>query len=614
MRIQRIWIHNFRSFTEAQSLAINKMNPGLYHISGINQVEPTLGANGAGKSSLFEALYWAFYGKTSRNVRAGNIINWDEKTAKVRIVTDKGTISRQQSPNLLELSKGSDVETVDQNQLEEMLGIGPDEFLQTSYFAQFNPCFIDLSPTHRMEIYSRVMKLDMWDEKAEMAKELVKSYAEDEEKIHRRVIRHTATLKALYESLEDLKSRNEEWEEAKTESLQRAQADFELAQNKYAELSKTLIEVKDHLAASEKEVKKLESREKENGAVVMEQGRNLRELELQKDRAEIALDQANSRLSDTIKPGSKCPTCGQMITAASKRKHKTELLSNLKLAKDLYGTKRFTLEKANTRFESIVTEVEQNSAELRKAEKLRDKLADRVERLELVISHQNEDLDRATYYFKRIDKESNPYATQISSIKSKIQNERTEQSSAVKERGSILTMKAAFEFWAKGFKDIRFDLIEESLIQLNAETNECLLELGLEGWRLEFSVEKETKKGTIRPGFHCDVINPAVVGSDARMPWESWSGGESQRLRLAAQLGISNMLSSRLGFECNLEMWDEPTTWLGEEGIKSLLSVLEERAKRYGRVILLADHRSIDYPFKGSISIVKNAHGSIIED
>ncbi len=69
MKLQRISITGFRSFRTTQVLLLNKMYPGLWLVTGENEVEPELGANGAGKSSLFEAVHWALYGKTSRSLK-----------------------------------------------------------------------------------------------------------------------------------------------------------------------------------------------------------------------------------------------------------------------------------------------------------------------------------------------------------------------------------------------------------------------------------------------------------------------------------------------------------------------------------------------------------------
>ena len=153
-------------------------------------------------------------------------------------------------------------------------------------------------------------------------------------------------------------------------------------------------------------------------------------------------------------------------------------------------------------------------------------------------------------------------------------------------------------------------LIQESLAQLTLECNEVLFQMGLQDWFVSFDVERETKSGGINKNFTVMVQAPQMKDP---VPWEVWSGGESQRLRLAVSMGFANLVSSRLGVQPNVEFWDEPSTWMTESGIQDMLTVLAERAERYRKVILLADHRALDFGgFVGVINIIKDRGGSRI--
>jgi DNA repair exonuclease SbcCD ATPase subunit len=206
-----------------------------------------------------------------------------------------------------------------------------------------------------------------------------------------------------------------------------------------------------------------------------------------------------------------------------------------------------------------------------------------------------------------LKKEVNPFRAQMEANKKEAQAVSAKAKEKKDELKDTRDLQARFEFWIKGFKDVRFQVMQESLAQLNAETNECLHQLGLTDWALEFIVEKENKSGTVKRGFLCEVRSPYT---EEAMPWEVWSGGESQRLRLATQLGVSNMLCSRLGLEFDFEMWDEPTSNLSPGGINDLMTVLQDRATRYGRRIFLADHRALDFDFSGRLVVTKTEDGS----
>jgi DNA repair exonuclease SbcCD ATPase subunit len=78
--------------------------PGLYFVTGRNEVNPELEANACGKSTLFcDAVSWCLYGKTPRGVKAGDVINWDASSAKGEFAFEsKGVncrVQRGQHPN-----------------------------------------------------------------------------------------------------------------------------------------------------------------------------------------------------------------------------------------------------------------------------------------------------------------------------------------------------------------------------------------------------------------------------------------------------------------------------------------------------------------------------------
>ena len=104
--------------------------------------------------------------------------------------------------------------------------------------------------------------------------------------------------------------------------------------------------------------------------------------------------------------------------------------------------------------------------------------------------------------------------------------------------------------------------------------------LGLEGWRVQVDVGRAGK------GIVAQVIPPGLRDS---IPWPALSGGEAQRLRIAACAALMDMASAMTGFELNIEAWDEPTAHLTDEGVSALLSFLRERSSR--KMVWLIDHR-----------------------
>jgi DNA repair exonuclease SbcCD ATPase subunit len=232
-----------------------------------------------------------------------------------------------------------------------------------------------------------------------------------------------------------------------------------------------------------------------------------------------------------------------------------------------------------------------------------------VRQTERDIAAIDKTLDQLESRSEGIEKEVNPYADRahrdrefLADLHSQIYSLEQEQRKAEEEESLASS-------WATWFKEIRLGLISEALDQLELEVNSCITRLGLQDWTLLFDVDKETKSGTLSRGFSVSVLSPH---NDKAVPWEAWSGGESQRLRLAANMGLSNLIRQRTNSPLALEVWDEPTQWLSPQGVQDLMEALEQRAEDEHRQIWVLDHRTLGFSgFRGQVGAIKTKeHGT----
>ena len=92
------------------------------------------------------------------------------------------------------------------------------------------------------------------------------------------------------------------------------------------------------------------------------------------------------------------------------------------------------------------------------------------------------------------------------------------------------------------------------------------------------------------------------------MPWEAWSGGEAQRLRTAADAGLASLIADYTGFESFVEVWDEPSSGINNEGIEDLLDVLRDRCIAEGKQVWVVDHHALESGyFDETVVAVKSA-------
>lgn len=557
MKLLELTVEGFRSFGAEQRLDFSVMEPGLYHVTGMNHVEPELEANGVGKSSLFEAVFWVLFGKTSRNLRAAAIKNW-HYSGKCRVTLafeQHDTVYlliRAWNPNKLILQKESNKpEEIMQEKLDELIGLTPEAFLCAMYFAQLVPSFVDLSPSDRMSLYSSVLQLDEWEARSENTT----LYAS---KLHQQQITLTQEIANEDGRLHELTSQN--W------TVQERQWNTTKA-----------IELEEAKKLEKEEMDKL--RRLEHAKLNPVGDKEQREF----SRLNAELQQVNRELDQItrLKTGV-CITCNQKVTGQHLEQERRRLHARkLKLTMDTAAAEK----RAN--LESI----------------LRQQLANT--NAEIASCKGN-----IRFYGEQITRlrtQGNPYTKSRLDSEAKVAERQAVIKQKQEELDETESLHKAVSFWTKGFKDIRLLLIEESLSQLNIEVNECLYQLGLRDWTIRFETEQETKAKTIKKGFTCLISAPGVDSA----PWEAWSGGESQRLRVAISMGVSNLITSRTGLSPSVETWDEPSSWLSESGIAGLLTALRERAILQNKVILLADHRALEFGgFRDIIQLEKTQEGS----
>lgn len=580
MRINHLLIQGFRSFAAPVELDFAAMQPGLYHVTGTNMVEPELEGNGVGKSSLFEAIFWILNGTTSRGLKAGNVQHWSskERCAGVLDVAQVGTVFRSWQPNALELSDAP----VDQATLEAAVGMGPDTMLRAIYFSQFAPAFADLRPAEQTLLFSNILELHVWDAAAAMAAAREGAAQLLITDTQEQLARLEGEAQALL--AEDHTAMADAWDEEQAVRVREVASVCHAVQEEVKAL-------KVHHAAAVKAAGGFRQLREQGEAKARECG--AAEALVRRQEKEIDALELEMRAKDMP---AVCRTCGQKLPAKQVRQH---IRDDLRTKAAELATLTADSERLHAEHGAITKQMyKHRAAEVRA-----------TEAHEALTAAQGE-LRAAEQQQRAVTGEVNPYAQLAARAEQRGQQLVVDMELCQQALLQLHTSAEAAKYWVRGFREVRLALIRETLGQLEIEANEALFQLGLQDWALSFHVERENKSGGITNKFGVMVKAPHT---EEPVPWEAWSGGESQRLRLSCSMGVANLICSRAGIQPNLEFWDEPTQWLGASGIQALLQVLADRAQRLGKVILLADHRSLEFGgFAGTIHLVKDAAGSRI--
>lgn len=551
MKFESISIAGFRSFRQAGRF---DFSPGLTYVTGDNRLEPELGANGVGKSTLFEALHWCLFGKTSRNLRASEVANWQNSVrCEVAVRMDGKELRRTWNPNTLQL----DGAPIDQAKVEEVLGLSEETFLYAIYHAQFCPHFVDRGPTAQLDVFSDVLDLQRWEEAADKAATLARADDEQLGKLRLHLASERGRLRELAQQIDEMQESESRWWRQTIREAKASWADRKQAQVKI-EAAKVKLETINH------EVSALRTQQQTASRLAADQ------------RAQMTL--LGKKL---LKAGDPCPICYRLLDRHAFKDYERELGGRLTTGKAKEQAADKTWREAECALADAITRRDAQAYQVR----------DLSANLKVLVLGNC------------------PYDT--GSLLKRQQEQQAKLDELLADEAALLWSKTAYEFWVKAFREIRLALVNEALLQLELTTNTALDALGLPDWKIEYEVESENKSGKLSKGFGISVRSPY---NDGTVPFLAWSGGESQRLRLAVALGLSDLIQDFRGISSNVEIFDEPTAWLSEEGIGDLLEVLARRASEKNICCLIADHKALGLAFfTRTCNIVKDASGSHID-
>jgi len=608
-------VSNFRSFKKPQEFVFPQ-TPGLYFMQGLNEVEPRLEGNAAGKTTIWEALTWCVFGKTSKGLKAADVNNWDAgKATRVEFdfVAPSGeecTLTRTWKPNswtLHPIGLPQEVEDLDKAQRNAFLGWLGLEFspwLHCILMAQNKPMFLDLDAPVKAALFSEVMGLDRWVDYAGKSSKAASTEDMDIRRLERRESEIKGELEALGNT--DFKSSREDWEAKRATRIESIDSEY----NQMEEYSYT----KEDLAAAE--LAEAKAREvvraildplKDLEADLKAREREAREVAIDLARAEQDERHAEDHL-DALDGKEPCPTCGERLSDASLKASYRKASGKLNAAKAQATQLLKTLKAREDQVKADQAKVDEQVERLNEARKAQRKAEDTTADARRARLQEEKRFKALDEEYEELRAQVNPFDAMAQKAEHEMARLREERRDVQRELDAAREKHSIYSFWVRGFKEIRLHQIAEALTEFEIEVNSAVASLGLLEWELLFQVDRETAKGTLQRGFNTTVLSPH---NERAVPWEAWSGGEGQRLRLAANMGLADLIRTRTGAALNLEVWDEPTQGLSPGGTTDLLESLAHRAQQEQRIIFVVDHRSYDFGgFTGNATIIKAPSGS----
>lgn len=585
----KIIIKNFKSFTSEHVLDFSFMHPGLTFVRGRNRAEPALGSNGAGKSTLWDALCWVLSGRTVSGLRNTDIKPWFAKgstSVSLFFMLDESVheISRKANPNKLML----DGVVVTQDQIDGLLGFGREVFLHTLLLGQGAPLFFDLTSSEKLRILSDVLNLHVWDDRSRAASERVKELEDRHRRVELSIAKLDRDVNHYKDLIRDQTKLKKGWDANRDDVLLELEESHKKIKKHFDTLSDKITENEQRADFALAEAKALESKFQKAMSDVFE----VRDLLVQKEALVSSLKASKRELEHSIDDlGDVCPTCGQKLRGTDLEKHiksvNTEIRKTKKSIKDAERVYTDTMEEYEAK-DSAADTIRKSVQEFEKKAEL---LLKEVSLWRDSAMQDEVKLGVLNGQIKALAEEDNPYTKTVRKAKADLRESRKALEDK-RDRSKKLSRRIdRTSFWIKGFKDLRLYILDEFLTELQFSINSMLPDIGLDCWDVGLSIEKETKSGTVKRGINITILSP-----NYREPvkWETWSGGERQRLRLIGSLALSEVLLSHAGITADLEIVDEPTQHLSEEGIDNLCDFLSDRASQLSRRIFYTDHHTLE--------------------
>jgi DNA repair exonuclease SbcCD ATPase subunit len=469
--------------------------------------------------------------------------------------------------------------------------------------------FLDLSPKAKMEVLSTAINLDRWEEYSDKARDRSRDLEKTLIEIDTELAAKTSLRNQGEQQLKTAKTRSSEWaaelkaqQKSLEERLKTINVSLTSQRNKLDDAELIYDGSGTELKALEQEIRRMQQTRDEAQ-------KEYSKVELMLEGLEDVVGALKTELDGLGRDKDPCPTCGQSLKGTALAHHKREIEQSITKHKATIKTGVPT---------AIRTKLEVCVEELAKATEHADVFRDKVDDAQTTIRVVGPDVARLETTSRDLQRQLkehedtvNPHRAQVEELNKllrKLDEQIEDLEDEQKDTTKTLTQT---KFWVTGFKDVRLSLLQEFLHELELAANALLPESGLHNWRILFDIEKETNKGTIKPGLTVFIQSPS---NKEPVRWESWSGGEAQRLRLVGSLALAEVLLAYMGVNTNLEILDEPTNGLSVSGVEDLCEFLARRAKKLDKDIFFIDHMATaNRHFSNTFTVVKNKKGSYIE-
>jgi len=612
----KIKIHNFLSIGDIE---LDYKNDGFNLISGINKcADDNANSNGAGKSSLFDALSWVLTGQTTRGIKDvkniylndGTFVELSFKLNNDNYKLLRSKDSKEYKTNLRifindEDKSGKGIRDSEAKLKELLPDLDINLINSIVILGQGLPGkFTNNTPSGRKEILEKLTKSDF------MINDLKERIANRQRSLNQliriredNITEDNALMSVYKDNLERLQ--RDLYNLPNVEDLHRELEDI---RHKLKSINKELgdIEVKHASKYSyqqQKKDEKIELFNKKQAEIdsIKAKGQDVVD-EIQK---KILTEQISSKnLKQKIKELESikdiCPTCGQKLVGVEKPdtgEYKAALADSEKSLSYLNELYLNTIRPLN---ESIAKCKEYWDNEIGILDK---ELAQCNSELNSITSKREQlQSDEKGYYFR--EQSLHLQIDNFESNKAKIIEDIKNEQQAIKENEyeilynntekDNLTQRLNIvnKMWTYATRDFRTVLLNNIIEFINKKCKEYC--------KLLFSTDNIEFIGD----------NNSISIYYNQKPYENLSGGEKQKIDIIVQFAIRDMLCKYCDFSSNILVLDEIFDNLDSQGCFNVIDLITQELKDVSSIYIISHHSNeLNIPYDNIINAVKDDRG-----
>lgn len=559
MRVERVTMHNFGSFEGLHTVKL--ADRGLTFVLGTNLDEPKMESNGAGKSTCFDALDWALFGKVPKGDKSDSVVN-ERAGSKCWVIVElcdgsavwwvyryrkmpEGNGVKLYSIHPEDGTKAVNCTALDSKEtdarIEQALGLDRDVFHAAVYRQQgdtFN--FADATDGERKRMLTRIIpELAQCDQLHERAK------AKRDEALdaYQGVQAQMAGVQNQLASFEqtDFGQMEQAWRASKSQRLEQARATLHAAHAAYAQ--------------AYGQYQQFQDLQEELNALVQptpvtlwaeERDRRKNAYDILRSQADVA-GAERKRLQDLVQKFEtmgvgECFNCGQPVTA----EHLVAEVQRVRAQLDQVQVPDTTQAHAAWKEAEgyAAQEAKANQAASTSYTQRHTALSTQLQGIsQLNFQGLQQAIDQAQAGVASIEAEQ----WVVPDSSASIQGYQHQLASLQVDSDHKQAVAEHWEWWveATSNKGIKSYILDSRVEAMTEAANGWVSALTGGTFWVRFETQTMTAAGKLNEQFNVRIFRHNPDGTVTERNYKSWSGGEKKRVALGIDQGLSQLVASR---------------------------------------------------------------------